>query len=231
MMLGFSTKIIAQYGAMVYQLITGKVYAEETKQPISNIYIGNIGSDSVFTGENGEFSLTATLPWGKNKHFLLVKDVDGELNGSYSPTVKTFSISNNKVLNFEVFLKKQPSINELIKKNIIPAKLNEKKINYKKIIYIKGKILNVYMSPLQKYNYISVYFNEKKLTSGQVVKQPINFIIKDLKGVNYFFIENLQNNTRTQTFSIKFTSEFGSYREEIELSENESDGVVIILVD
>lgn len=231
MMLGFSTKILAQYGAIVYQLITGKVYAEETKQPISNIYIGNLGTDSVFTTENGEFSIDATLPWGNNKHSLLIKDIDGELNGSYSPTVKTFSFSDKKKLNLEIFMKNEPSISELIKKNKIPTKVNGKKINYKKIVYIKGDYLKVLIRPKQKYNYLNVYLNDKKLTSGQVIKQPIDFIIKDLKEVNYFFVEDLQNNTRTQMFSVEFISELGTYKEELFLKENENEGVIIIFTD
>ncbi|MEA3451750.1 MAG: hypothetical protein U9Q83_07580, partial [Bacteroidota bacterium] len=77
----------------------------------------------------------------------------------------------------------------------------------------------------------NVYLNDKKLTSGQVIKQPIDFIIKDLKEVNYFFVEDLQNNTRTQMFSVEFISELGTYKEELFLKENENEGVIIIFTD
>lgn len=197
MLVGFTTKIIAQYGAPVVNFfMKGKVYSKTTQQPISDISIQQTMGSSTSTNQNGEFSMPAYIDWGAKLEFM-VEDVDGDENGAYKSKVISLNeqIKRSDTLNLNFYLEDEALIQDIVKENNFPTKLNEKEIVYKDILYIQYPLnkqaTSIEIHPLSQYKYDvgTLYFNNNIITKSQLLSTNLTFYLYDLKPVNYFLID------------------------------------------
>ncbi|MBN2891442.1 MAG: radical SAM-associated putative lipoprotein [Bacteroidales bacterium] len=204
MIVGFTTKIIAQYGAPVVDFfMKGKVYSKATQQPIPNISIMQGYGGEVKTDKNGEFGMPALVDWGAKLEFL-IQDKDGEENGIYQSKLINFKerINRNDTVEINLYIDEEPQISEIVRTNNFPTKLNGKEIIYTDIIYIYpsgSMVLNIESLAQYKNDVGTVFFNDISLTRNQLFTNPLTFYIDKFQKVNYLLIDvNIQQNETSQ---------------------------------
>lgn len=105
-MVGFTSKVLAQYGApMNYFKINGNIKSEicNDNLPGISIEIEDPSSNQVYhqvSDENGNFTLTAETEWGNKYLKFTYKDIDGiENHGEYLPQTLTYQLTRQNMIN------------------------------------------------------------------------------------------------------------------------------------
>ncbi len=194
--IGFSQKIIAQYGApMVQFFLKGKVFAQNTNKPIPNIYIAQHFGQEAKTNENGEFLTPVYVDWGAKLEFF-ANDVDGELNGEFA--TKFISLEKydefHDTLNMEIYLQEKQKIEDLIAKNNLPEEFEGKRIIYKEIKYLTEAPGNVFVDDNNKeVPQIKAYINFKEIPTEIINNDKSTFKLTISDKINVLFIDNINN--------------------------------------
>lgn len=232
LILGFTNKIIAQYGAPVVEFfVKGNVYAENNKQPLPDIYLGqNYKQDSVFTDQNGEFAF-------KKQAFLMKEypisadDVDSSKNGEYFRAVKY--VKRADTIKIDFYLKRKYNLNEIIEQADLPKIAGNEKIEYVDVIYLSEKKWNILVKPLNYKPLGCVFFNQNKLLDNEKFKTEMNFKINPTQEINYFYIEIPEDidfeNKKRFSQKVIFSDGFDEYEFELTQICNEKiQGLIII---
>lgn len=105
-MVGFTSKVLAQYGApMNYFKINGNIKSEICNEnlPGISIKIEDPSSDQVYhqvSDENGNFTLTAETEWNNKYLKFTYIDIDGtENHGEYLPQTLTYQLTRQNTIN------------------------------------------------------------------------------------------------------------------------------------
>lgn len=236
MLVGFTTKIIAQYGApMVNFLFKGRVYSEANQKPLPNMYIQPesmipYGKDSSsynnITNNKGSFNILGITDWDKNVQ-VFIEDIDGDTNGRYISYYKTLNLSNDK--DVDIYMKKEKTIAEIVAENELPTTLNNRKINYIDIVYLtQFYSLNIATS---NYGYdATAYLNGNIISKNQVFDDNSTFIIDSNDSVNYVIIENGNKSISHISYNLTFTNPYSAKKIVLKQSATEIDAVIIKLI-
>jgi len=204
LLVGFSTKIIAQYGAPVVKFfMKGKVFAQNTNKPIPQVYVAQHFGDEAYTDVNGNYFLTVYSDFGAETNFF-VEDQDGTLNGEFSPKIMSFnSPSKGDTLNVDIYLNERASIQDIVKSNNLPTEFNGKQIIYKKVIYFSNQTNDLTITSLNDNSYeAALFFNDEMILKSQFSKTKINQTVELITTINTLFVYNeLETETR-QTINL-----------------------------
>ncbi len=137
--LGFSQKVIAQYGVpMVQYLLKGTVYSKANQKPIKGIFMGTLNGDSVFTDKRGYFEKQIYVNDYDTHASVFASDIDGMKNGAYEPTEQQFKITDD-ISEISVYLDEFVTVETLINEKIIPSTFEDKPIKYLKKVYAERR--------------------------------------------------------------------------------------------
>lgn len=229
-LVGFSTKIIAQYGApMITFFLKGKVFAKNTNKPIPQVYIAQYFGDEVYTDENGAFVLPVYTDWGATDN-LYFEDKDGELNGEFSPKVIAFKSpkKNDDTLEIEVFLQEKIAIKDIIKTYNLPIDKDGKKITYKKVVYLSYSFTEINITSQNENSYEgNLFFNEKSILISNLSKDKIKQTIEISNEVNTLFINTDVKEQTSQNIYFGFKNYFDT---EVTLNQTDTEIEAIIMI-
>ncbi len=232
---GFSNKIIAQYGApMVDYFIKGRVVAEETNAPISNIFVGTSMSqgDSIFSNEMGEFELHGVTDWGREIN-CRAKDVDGEKNGEFIPEYTQVGNEGDTV-EVVFHMKEVQTIDEIIKENNFPSEHEDKKINYKEIIYVPNRKFFVRALPVSKKRMTgNIFVNLDKVIDNYELGTILSFDKKNdsfIKNNNYLIIDSPKNTNKKYSHEVEIYINGFEQKVTLKQTKKEIDAVIIIII-
>ncbi len=214
MLVGFSQKVIAQYGApMVRFLLKGTIYAQKTQQTVPDIFVGrNTSGDSVFSDQEGKFAYRTEVDWGTEEIHVFAKDIDGNRNGLLKPELVSAKLSRRPdTVHVDFFLKEEETIQSIIRKNEIPTSYKGKDIHYDQILYMEDSNFGTFFtaSPADSAS-ATVFVNKKKLKDNALYSEYLNFEIALDEDVNYMFFElkSATNSTLQQKFNFRNEHEY-----------------------
>jgi len=221
MLVGFTTKIIAQYGAPVVDFfMKGKIRSSVTNNPIPNIQMTQHGRTS--TDENGEFGFYILKDWGAVP-VIYIEDIDGDLNGKFQDKIIFIEEKNrDDTVEFNIFLEPEKSIDMIVEENNFPTTFNNKEIIYKEILYLADQNW-VEIRPKKTRYYGSVYLNGKTITQQQRFNDVMSFELDSFNEVNYFFVDINSNSDNSEI--IQFSYNFESI--ELKQTKNSIEAVII----
>ncbi len=138
LMIGFSSKILAQYGAPTnYFKINGNIKSEICNDNLPGIAIkiedkSNNRVNELVSDSAGNFSFTGETEWGNKTIQITFKDVDeAENHGEFLPQTLTYQISRQNIINVNLPHSGRPPCYPDDTKTIAPIDTSTSEINKK----------------------------------------------------------------------------------------------------
>jgi len=229
---GFSQKVIAQYGApMVRFLLKGTVYSQKAQQPVPEIFVGrNFYGDSVFSDQAGKYAYRTEVDWGTEKINILAKDADGTKNGAFKPELATAKLSQRPdTVMIDFFLKEEETIQEIIEKNSLPQTYNGKRIQYEHVLYAPEFNYVMFRTPLSAQTaHANVSLNNIMLKDNMAYTEFLNFEITLDQDVNFFLFEINTSDQGSEPQNIVFQNDYDYSKIKLPANTSYYHGIIIV---